>query len=59
MLNRSRFVMPYLAERRDHPSPTVLMMTTQSMLSEAELPPNRYQPLTRHGPYLLVRVPLR
>lgn len=59
MLNRSRLVMPYLARLRDHPSPTVLMMTTPSMLIEAELPPNRYQSLTRHGPYLLVRVPLR
>jgi 4-amino-4-deoxy-L-arabinose transferase-like glycosyltransferase len=59
MLNRSRFVLPYLKGMQGHPSPTVLMMTTQSMLLEAELPPNRYQSLTRHGPYLLIRVPLR
>jgi 4-amino-4-deoxy-L-arabinose transferase-like glycosyltransferase len=59
MLNRSRFVLPYLAGLRGHPSPTVLMMTTESMLFEAELPPSRYQRLTQHGPYWLVRVGVR
>lgn len=57
--NRSRFIEPYLQTLRQKGTErSILMITTQDTIEEAEMKPNEYQFIQQHGVYQLVRVPI-